>query len=164
MLLKNQFEKMNHDGSWIIGGVTGGVTIAIPQWIYQKEWSIYHTILMVIMMSVLIGDWIVGNRLAKKSPVKRKVSEVAIDAIIRDGLIVAICTGAYGFDFLLGTGSIIYVVFTSAFIYHNLYSLLANIEVLGWSKNFPMWLIKWLDDEIKAKTDKYFPNGKDDKK
>ncbi|WP_157454985.1 phage holin family protein [Carnobacterium maltaromaticum] len=155
-MLKNQLGKMGNDGSWLVGSVTA-ISLQIPEWIYNERWSNYHSVLISILLGVLIFEWLVGGRLAKLSPVKRKTSEVAIDALVRDGAIIAICLGAYGFDFLLGTGSVIFVLFTAAFIYHNLYSLLANVTVLGWGKHFPIWLIKWLDNEIKAKTDKYFP-------
>ena len=39
---------------------------------------------------------------------------------------------------------------------------MANIRVLGWGGWFPMWLLNWLDDEIKAKTKKYFPQKKEE--
>ncbi|MDW5524637.1 phage holin family protein [Carnobacterium maltaromaticum] len=157
-MLKFQLTKMSQDGSWFVGAA-GGLTIAIPEWIYNDKWSNYHSVLISILLGVLVFEWLVGGRLAKLSPVKRKTSEVAIDALVRDGAIIAICLGGYGFDYLLGTGSVIFAMFTVAFIYHNLYSLLANVTVLGWGKHFPIWLIKWLDNEIKAKTEKYFPNN-----
>lgn len=156
-MLKSQLVKMNTDHSWYVGAATGVISIVIPQWIYNEEWSKYHSVMVLILLGVLVFDWIIGRRLAKMSPVKRKTSDVAIDAAIRDAMIIAICVGAYGFDYLLSTGSLIFVVFTMAFIHHNLYSLLANVAVLGWEQHFPMWLIKWLDNEIKAKTEKYFP-------
>lgn len=158
-MFKNQLGKMGNDGSWIVGMATGAISIVIPNWIYQKEWSMYHSVLILMLLGVLVLEWVVGRRLSTLSPVKRKTSDVAIDAAIRDAIIICICVGAYGFDYLLSTGSIIFVVFTMAFVYHNLYSLIANVAVLGWDKHFPMWLIKWLDNEIKAKTDKYFPNN-----
>ena len=48
-LLKGQLSKMNVDGSWIFGAVTGGLTIAIPQWIYTQGWSANHSILIIIL-------------------------------------------------------------------------------------------------------------------
>lgn len=160
-MLKGQLLKMNTDGSWL-AGVTTSVTLALPAWVSQKEWSWSHTILAIILLVVMCMDWLVGSRLAKKSEVSLKTSEVAIDSMIRNIIIVAICGIAYGLDFLFSTGSIIYAVATGAFIYHNFYSLMANINVLGWGDWFPMWLLRWLDDEIKAKTAKYFPNLKGD--
>ena len=44
-LLKGQLSKMNVDGSWVFGAVSGGLTIAIPQWIYKKGWSMNHSYL-----------------------------------------------------------------------------------------------------------------------
>ena len=159
-MFKNQLGKMGNDGSWIVGAVAGAISFSIPEWITKREWSSQHTVLLLILVMLFILEWFVGGRLAKLSPVKFKTSEVAIDAAIRDFMIIILCGMAYGFDYLIqSTGSFIFVVFTLAFIYHNLYSLLANVEVLGWGKHFPMWLMKWLDNEIKAKKEKYFPNN-----
>ena len=119
---------MNVDGSWIFGAVTGGLTIAIPQWIYTQGWSPNHTVLLGILVGV-----------------------------------IGMCAAGYGFDFLFNTGSVIFVIITAAFIYHNFYSLVANIAVLGWEKHFPMWLLNWLDNEIAAKKEKYFPTKKEEK-
>ena len=156
-LLKGQLSKMGTDGSWIFGVVTGGLTIAIPQWVYTKGWSINHTILIGILIGVIGFEWIVGGRLATKSTSRNKTSEVAIDSLIRDIIIMGICAMGLGLDQLFATGSVIYTVITAAFIYHNFYSLMANIAVLGWDKHFPMWLLNWLDNEIAAKKEKYFP-------
>ena len=156
-LLKGQLSKMNVDGSWIFGAVSGGLVIAIPQWIYTQGWSMNHSILIGILIGVIAMEWLVGGRLAKLSPVKKNSSEVAIDSAIRDVIIIGMCAAGYGFDFLFNTGSVIYVIITAAFIYHNFYSLVANIAVLGWEKHFPMWLLNWLDNEIAAKKEKYFP-------
>lgn len=156
-LLKGQLSKMNVDGSWIFGAVTGGVTIAIPQWVYSQGWSINHTILISILIGVILFEWMVGGRLATKSTAKKKTSEVAIDSLIRDIIIIGICAMGLGLDQLFSTGSVIYTIITAAFIYHNFYSLMANIAVLGWEERFPMWLINWLDNEIAAKKEKYFP-------
>ena len=156
-LLKSQLSKMNVDGSWIFGAVSGGLTIAIPQWIYTQGWSDNHTILICILIGVIGFEWLVGGRLATLSTDKYKSSRVAIDSLIRDVLIIGICAMGLGLDQLFSTGSVIYTIITSAFIYHNFYSLMANIAVLGWDKHFPMWLLNWLDNEIAAKRDKYFP-------
>ena len=79
-LLKGQLSKMGTDGSWIFGAVTGGLTIAIPQWVYTQGWSVNHTILIGILIGVIGFEWIVGGRLATKSTSKNKTSEVAIDS------------------------------------------------------------------------------------
>ena len=68
-LLKSQLSKMNVDGSWIFGAVSGGLTIAIPQWIYTQGWSPNHTVLIGILVGVIGMEWLVGGRLAKLSPV-----------------------------------------------------------------------------------------------
>lgn len=155
-LLMNQIAKMQDDKSWLFGLVSG-VTIALPGWVSSKNVSLEHGILMLILLSVFVMEWLIGGRLAKQSTVKQRKSTVMIDSAIRDVIIIICCVVAYGVDYLAGTGSIIYTVLTCAFIYHNLYSLFANIVVLGWGKHFPMWLIKWLEDEIEAKKEKYFP-------
>ena len=156
-LLKGQLSKMNVDGSWIFGAVSGGLTIAIPQWIYTQGWSMNHSILIGILIGVIGFEWLVGGRLATLSTDTQKSSRVAIDSLIRDVLIIGICAMGLGLDQLFSTGSVIYTIITAAFIYHNFYSLMANIAVLGWEKHFPMWLLNWLDNEIAAKKEKYFP-------
>lgn len=163
-LLKGQLSKMNVDGSWIFGAVSGGLTIAIPQWIYKSEWSVKHSVLIGILIGIIAMEWLVGGRLAKLSPVQQNSSSVAIDSAIRDVIIIGMCAAGYGFDFLFGTGSVIFVIITAAFIYHNFYSLVANIVVLKWDKRFPMWLLNWLDNEIAAKKDKYFPTKQKEEK
>lgn len=155
-LFMDQISKMYDDKSWIFG-VASGFSIAIPGWVSSKDIGLEHGILMLILLAVFSMEWLVGGRLSKLSPVNLKNSTVMIDSAIRDVVIIICCIAAYGVDYLIGTGSIIYTVLTCAFIYHNLYSLLANIVVLGWDKHFPMWLIKWLEDEIEIKKDKYFP-------
>lgn len=160
-LVKDQFEKMDQDKSWIVG-IAGGV-LAIPQWITSKSLLVEHGILMAVLIGVLFVDYLAGSRLAKISTTKKKNSKELFECIMRDFIIVSICMLAYGFDYLLGTGAIIYTACTVAFIYQNLYSFIANIAVLGWEKNFPMWLFKWLQDEIEVKKQKYFPEQGGDK-
>ena len=165
-LLKGQLSKMTGDGSWLFGAVGGGLSLAIPKWVTAKEFSIEHGVILGILLLVFVMEWLVGGRLAKKSTVKQKGSTTMIDSAIRDFIILIICVAAYGFDYLLGTGAVIFCLFTFAFIYHNFYSLMANIAVLGWEDHFPMWLLKWLQDEIELKKEKYFPSNymKEDEK
>ncbi|MCH4175883.1 MAG: phage holin family protein [Streptococcaceae bacterium] len=156
-MLIEQFTKMFYNHSFFIGGIGGVISLTIPQWVISKEITIYHGILLGILIVVFVFEWLVGGRLAKMA--KKRNSEYAIDALIRDFMIFAICIIAYGFDYLIGTGSVIFTLFTCAFIYHNFYSLMANVYVLGWGNHFPIWLLKWLDNEIKAKANKYFPDS-----
>ena len=156
-MLKGQFIKMSNDGSWLIGTAGGGLSLAIPEWITGKSFRIEHLVLILILLGVFVMEWLVGSRLAKQSQKTEKSSTIFIDSAIRDFIILIICGIAYGFDYLFGTGSLIFCLFTFAFIYHNFYSLMANFAVLGWEDKFPMWLIKWLQDEIKLKKEKYFP-------
>lgn len=165
-LLSNQLDKMKNDGSWLLGAISGGVSITLPGWVTAKEMGKEHAILLCILLAVFVMEWMIGARLAKLSTSEQKRSAIMIDSAIRDFIIIAICFAAFGFDYLIGTGSVIFTIFTCAFIYHNFYSLLANVIVLGWDKYFPMWLLnfleKWLKDEIEAKTEKYFPTKKDE--
>ncbi|OTN96246.1 phage holin family protein [Enterococcus faecium] len=158
-LLKNQLSKMVNDGSWKFGAIGGGISFVFPDWITSKKLGIEHGVVIGILLAVFIMEWAIGSRLAKLSTNTRKSSTALIDSAIRDFVILIICMVAYGFDYLLGTGSIIFCLFTFAFIYHNFYSLMANIAVLGWEDKFPMWLIKWLEDEIEVKKEKYFPTN-----
>lgn len=155
-LLFNTLEKMTKDGSWQFG-IVGGVTVAIPQWVYTGEWTMNHSVLIGVLFMVFCMEWLIGSRLAKKSTKRNKTSGMMIDSLIRDMVIMMICAMALGFDHLFSTGSVMFTIVTGAFIYHNFYSLLANIAVLGWEDHFPMWLLKWLDNEIIAKKQKYFP-------
>ncbi|MGX2947150.1 phage holin family protein [Enterococcus alishanensis] len=162
-LLRNQLSKMTADGSWLAGIVGGGLSLTIPKWVTSKEITVEHGVLVGILLLVFVMEWVVGRRLAKISTAKLKQSSIMNDSLIRDFIIITICVAAYGFDYLLGTGAVIFCLFTIAFIYHNFYSLMANIAVLGWEKYFPVWLLRWLQDEIEAKKEKYFPNNKEDK-
>lgn len=162
-MLGNQAEKMKNDGSWIIGSLSGIFSVAVPKWVMDPNWSIDHTILICVLIAIFCAEWFVGSRLAHKSTSKKNTSEAGIDAAIRDAIIIALCVMAYGCDHMLNTGSVIFTILTAAFIYHNLYSLMANISVLGWAKWFPMWMFKWLQDEIEVKKEKYFPEKKDNK-
>lgn len=157
-LLSNQLEKMYYDGSWVVGSIGAIVSLSVPDWISHHGWDKNHSTMILILIAVFVMDWLAGSRLAHCSNVKRKTSGVAIDSLIRDAIVLGVCLSSYGIDQLLeSTGSWIFVIFTAAFIYHNFYSLMANIAVLGWEPYFPIWLLKWLQDEIETKKEKYFP-------
>lgn len=164
-LFKDQLLKMEKDNSWIIG-TAGGLALTIPQWVFSDTWTLSHTVLLLLLLGVLILDWITGRKLADKSDVIKKKTEIVIDSLIRDGLIFLICLICYGVDYLIGTHSIVFTVFTVAFIYHNFSSFVANATILGWDKNYPLWLFKlilrWIGDEIEAKQEKYFLKGDND--
>lgn len=159
-LFLGSLEKMKTDGSLIFGTISGVVALAVPEWIMSKDFGAQHVVLVGILISIFFMEQMVGSRLAKMSPVKNKRSTTLIDSTIRNVIILMCCMIAYGADYLLSTGSIVFVIFTLAFIYHNFYSLMANLVVLGWGKYFPLWLLYWLSDEIIAKTEKYFPGRK----
>ncbi|MBO0445546.1 phage holin family protein [Enterococcus ureilyticus] len=159
MMMKDQLFKMGNDNSWLIG-TAGGLALTIPQWVFSDTWTLSHTVLLLLLLGVLILDWITGRKLADKSDVIKKKTEIVIDSLIRDGLIFLICLICYGVDYLIGTHSIVFTVFTVAFIYHNFSSFVANATILGWDKNYPLWLfnliLRWIGDEIEAKQEKYF--------
>lgn len=113
-----------------------------PDWITSKKLGIEHTVVIGILVAVFLMEWAVGSSLAKLSTSKKKNSTTLIDSAIRDFVILVICVAAYGSDYLLGTNSIIFCLYTFAFISHDFYSLIANISVLGREDKFPMWLIK----------------------
>lgn len=160
-LIKDQLLKMEKDKSWV-AGILSSVILAVPKWVLKKEIGIEHAVLIVILVVILSMDYLAGSTLAKKSPVKRKNSTTLFECIVRDFTIIAICVLGYLFDYLLGTGSIILTAITVAFAYQNLYSFMANVAVLKWEEKFPLWLFKWLQDEIEAKKEKYFPERKGD--
>lgn len=162
-LIKDQLLKMEKDKSWL-AGIIGSVVLAVPKWVLSKEIGLEHGILILILVMILLMDYLAGSALAKKSPVKRKNSTTLFECIVRDFIIVAICVLGYCFDYLLNTGSVIFTALTIAFAYQNLYSFLANVAVLKWEDKFPLWLFKWLQDEIEAKKEKYFPDRKDEKR
>lgn len=151
--------KMDKDNSFVVGSV-GGLAVVIPQWIMSARWTKFHTVLILVLAGVLIVDWVVGRKLADKSPITQKNTTVAIDGLIIDFISLFICALCYAVDYLLGTKSIIFTIFTAAFIYHNFCSFVANSILLEWDKNYPMWLfnfvVKWVGDEIEAKSKKYF--------
>lgn len=160
-LLKSHLEKMQTSNNLAVGAITG-LTLSIPQWIYSKTMNHYHAVLIVLLVGILTLDVIAGSSLAKKSNEVKKRSRTLYDTLVRDFIIVAICIGAYGFDYLLGTYTILFTVVTAAFILQNAYSFAGNIYVLGWTKYYPVWLFKWAKDEIESKKEKYFPTSEDE--
>lgn len=158
---QNYIGKMGQSHA-IYGGVIGGV-LAIPAWIESDTPTIEHAVMMAILVLTLFIDWLTGTALARRSPVTERTSHVGNYSIIRDFIIVALCVMAIGLDYVCKTRSIIFAVFTAAFIWQNFYSVLGNVITLGWDKHFPFWLFnlikRWVNDEVKSKQHKYFPKG-----
>lgn len=157
-VLGETLTKMRVDHSWIAGAV-GGLTLAIPDWVLREGWEIHHNKLILVLVFVIFADWVAGSRLAARA--HNKSSTHWNDSLIRDVLILGMCGAASLLDDAMHTGSFLFFVITLAFMHHNLYSFLANLALLGWDKYFPVSLLRWLDNEIAAKTKKYF--GKDHK-
>lgn len=107
-LLKNQLLKMSYDGSWVLGAIGGGISLVFPDWITSKKLGIEHAVVIGILLAVFLIEWAVGSSLVKLSTSKKKNSTTLIDSAIRYFIILVICMIAYGFDYLLGTGSIIF--------------------------------------------------------
>ncbi|WP_260279738.1 hypothetical protein [Enterococcus durans] len=105
-LLKNQLLKMSYDGSWVFGAIGGGISLVFPDWITSKKLGIEHAVVIGILLAVFLIEWAVGSSLVKLSTSKKKNSTTLIDSAIRYFIILVICMIAYGFDYLLGTGSI----------------------------------------------------------
>lgn len=138
-----------------------GLAIAIPTWLFSDKPTVNHAVMIIILLGVFVLDWLTGTTLARRSPVKRRTSHAGIDALFRDFIIVLICSSAILLDFVFQTKSFIFAFFTAAFIWQNFYSFLGNVAALGWSRWFPMWLFKLIQDEMIVKLHKYFPTGKD---
>ena len=150
-LIKRCFENQ-----WAMGAI-----VAIPTWVFSSKPTVDHAVMIVILILTFMIDWFAGATLARRSPVKRRTSHAGIDALFRDFIIVLICSSAILLDFVFQTKSFIFAFFTAAFIWQNFYSFLGNVAALGWSRWFPMWLFKLIQDEMIVKLHKYFPTGKD---
>lgn len=147
------FQKMLVNKSLALGLITGSIGAFIDAMFAIKGFQILHIYIAAALAIVVISDYTVGVRVAKKNG--KYESNIGIDAVIRDGLIFAIVAIGWIFDQLLGTGAFVFAVLALSFIYHNLQSFVANLYVLGWDKHFPMWLFKLLESEITAKVKKY---------
>lgn len=159
-MVLDQLSKMLTDKSYVVGAVASGLSIAIPEWIFvNQNWTMYHSIAIAIFTATLVLDQITGRRLAKLSDKVNKTSSTMIDSFFRDMAMYLVVAMAYGMDWLIGSGSIIFVFAVASLSYHTFYSFLANAVVLGWGKNFPIWAFKWLSDEIKTKANKYFKDA-----
>lgn len=151
------FQKMIANKSLTLGTITGTVGAFIDSLFQAKGFVMVHIYIVFLLVIVLALDYVVGDRLAKKN--KKYRSNIGIDAVIRDGMILLIVAVGWIFDQLLGTGAFVFAVLSFAFIYHNIQSFAANLYVLGWDKHFPMWLFKFLESEINAKIEKYNSKG-----
>ncbi|WHY76216.1 phage holin family protein [Neobacillus sp. WH10] len=147
------FQKMVVNKSLVLGALTGSVGAFFNAVFEAKGIKEMHIYIAIALVIILILDYAVGDRLAKKNKVYE--SNIGIDAVIRDGIIFLIVGVGWIFDQLLGTGAFVFAVLALSFIYHNLQSFVANLYVLGWDKHFPMWLFKILESEINAKIEKY---------
>jgi toxin secretion/phage lysis holin len=151
--LSDVFQKMVMNKSLALGAITGTLGAFFDSMLAAKGFKEMHLYIAVALAIVVVLDYVVGVRVAKKNNSYK--SSVGIDAVIRDGIIFLVVAVGWIFDQLLGTGAFVFAVLSLSFIYHNLQSFVANLYVLGWDKHFPMWLFKILESEINAKIDKY---------
>lgn len=151
------FQKMIANKSLALGTITGTVGAFVDSLFQAKGFVEVHIYIVALLVIVLALDYAIGDRLAKKY--KKYRSNIGIDAVIRDGMILLIVGVGWIFDQLLGTGAFVFAVLSFAFIYHNAQSFAANLYVLGWDKHFPMWLFRFLESEINAKIEKYDTKG-----
>lgn len=152
-MLSDTLAKMRLDHSWIFGAASG-LALAIPEWVKHEEWEVHHNEFIMVLLFIIVADWIAGSRLAMRAG--HKTSTHWNDSLIRDVMILGMCGAASLLDDALHTGSFLFFLITLAFMHHNLYSLLANLALLGWDKYFPVGVLKWLNDELEVKAHKYF--------
>lgn len=137
-----------------------GFLIALPEWVMSDRPTKYHIVAIGILILVIILDWITGIILAKKSPIVKDNSDYGIQATIRDFIIILICGGAIGLDYVFNSKSFCFAFFTAAFTWQNFYSFLGNVAALGWTRYFPLWLFNLVEDEMISKLQKYFNKEK----
>ncbi len=147
--LTTMLSKMIENKSFIFGSIAAVVSAFFTKLTGITDLDIIHIQLMGILIGIILCDYLLGNRIAKKN--KTYESGIAIDALIRDGIMIALSTVCYLVDQVLGTGALIFAIFVFALCYHNVQSIVANIYVIGWQKHFPIWLFNWVDSEIRAK-------------
>lgn len=166
-MIMDIFHKLIDSKSYTVGiaaGATSGVaSLIVPDWVMHQGPTKEHAVGILVLLVVFGLDWLCGSRLAKKSPKQSQETNTAIDSAIRDAVIVIICIVMIEVDDFLQSRSIFFAFFTAAFIYQNFKSVCANAYILGWRPYFPARVLdvifKWLDNEIEAKTKKYFPFG-----
>jgi phage-related holin len=156
--LVDVFQKMIVNKSFAFGAVTGIISTFFDAVLRAKGFQQMHIYIVSALAVIVILDYIVGDRLARKN--KTYESNIGIDAVIRDGMIFAIVGVGWIFDQLLGTGALVFAILAFSSMYHNLQSFVSNLYVLGWDKYFPLWLFKILESEINAKINKYKGEGK----
>jgi phage-related holin len=155
--LESVFHKMVANKSLVLGAVTGTVGAFVDAIFNAKGFGKFHIYILLALMIFLVLDYAVGDRLSKKTG--KYQSNIGIDAVIRDAVIVGLVAVGWIIDQLFGTGALIFSVLAFSFMYHYLQSFCANLYVLGWDKHFPMWLFKFLESEINAKIKKYTGEG-----
>ena len=151
--LAGLFDRMVINKSLIVGMVGGSVSSFVTLMLDSKGLNQYHMYLFIMLLVIIVIDFLIGTRLANKN--KKYESNIGIDAVIRNFIVILFCVVGYMADQVVSTGMLIFAIFTIAFLYHFSQSFIANIYVLGWDKYFPVWLFKFAQVEIEAKIKKY---------
>lgn len=148
--------KMFDNKSFVVGTIFSFTTNFIVRLRGIEGISLFHAELMLVLIMVLLFDYIVGYRIAKRNNTYQ--SSIAIDAIIRDAIMIGIAAMFFLVDRILETGALLYTVIVFAMIWNSLQSFVANIYVLGWQRYYPVWLFNIVNSEINAKLKKYMKN------
>lgn len=124
-----------------------GATIApIMEKIYGKD----HTMVILLLLTVIVHDWIMGIAASIKD--RTYSSEYGIKGIFRT---IYICFyPAFGnfIDYVLGTPGFLFYAITFGLIYHYWKSGVANATRAGLDKWIPDSIIRLVESEIQAKT------------
>lgn len=155
--LTEVFQKMLSNHSISFGFIAASIGAFVDVMLNAKGFIDLHAYITAILLIIIALDFTVGVRAAKKNG--KYQSNKGIDAVIRDGIILAVVAVGWIIDQMLGTGAFVFSVLALAFTYHNFQSFCANLYVLGWDKYFPMWAFKILESEITAKIRKYTEKG-----
>ncbi|MDF2606068.1 MAG: holin family protein [Bacillales bacterium] len=148
-LIKHMFENK----SMAVGIVGGTIGSFFDGLLNTASFSNNHIYLFLLLLLIIGLDFIVGIRIAHKN--KMYQSNIGIDAVIRNALILLTVVIGWLIDKILGTGALVFGILTLSLAYHNFQSFVANLYVLGWDKWFPIWLFKLVEVEVDSKIKKY---------
>ncbi|MDF2946128.1 MAG: holin family protein [Bacillales bacterium] len=155
-MLKQMSELVKHmieNKSMIVGIVGGTIGSFFDGLLNTASFSNNHIYLFLLLLLIIGLDFVVGIRIAHKN--KMYQSNIGIDAVIRNALILLTVVIGWLIDKLLGTGALVFGILSLSLAYHNFQSFVANLYVLGWDKWFPIWLFKLVEVEVDSKIKKY---------
>jgi phage-related holin len=155
-MLKQMSDLVKHmveNKSMGVGVIGGTISSFIDGLLNTSSFSNNHIYLFLLLLLIIGLDFIVGIRIAHKN--KMYQSNIGIDAVIRNALILLTVVIGWLIDKILGTGALVFGILTLSLAYHNFQSFVANLYVLGWDKWFPIWLFKLVEVEVESKIKKY---------